>query len=78
VVDDDDGPELHGSACAAEREGKSNTVIVGTPLHVKSGLIERLSATTLPLTVIARNRSVMCYATARANQGFGLTSAIDE
>jgi hypothetical protein len=30
------------------------------------------------LTEIARNRSVMCYATARANQGFGLTPGVDE
>jgi hypothetical protein len=60
---DNAGPEPHGGACAAaEGKGESNTVIGRA-----DG--ERQSATTLPLTGIMRNRSVMCYATARASRG---------
>jgi hypothetical protein len=54
---DNAGPDVHGGACAAaEGKGESNTVIGRA-----DG--ERLSATTLPLIGITRNRSV-CYASA--------------
>jgi hypothetical protein len=55
-----DGPELTASAGRFEVKGRQ---VIG---RVDG---ERLSATTLPLTGITGNKSVMCNATARASRG---------